>query len=79
MRPLSVPIVLRLSKKVHLGQALVNQPRKLKTRGNLVYARTFGGLAGVRNQIRTGDPHVGNVMRSLNSLMFTTFTVRRGA
>lgn len=34
---------------------------------------------GARDQIRTGDPHVGNVLQSLNSLMFTRFTVRRGA
>ena len=27
----------------------------------------------------TGDPHVGNVLRSLISLTFTTCTVRRGA
>ncbi len=34
---------------------------------------------GARDQIRTGNPHVGNVLLLLKSLMFTCLRLRRGA
>ena len=39
-----------------------------KTPEHLVYTRIFGGLDGARDQIRTGDPHVGKEMLALISL-----------
>ena len=56
-----------------------NRLKALGTKKSRHAARGEISLCGARDQIRTGDPHVGNVLRSLNSLMFTGFYVRRGA
>ena len=52
------------SLKSSIGQANLTRENP----EHLVYARTFGGLSGARDQIRTGDSHVGKEMLPLISL-----------
>ncbi len=55
--------------------------RKIETQHQTRFELAFPSppSAAHTRGLTAAPPHVGNVFQSLNSLMFTRFTVRRGA